>query len=205
VPLVSDALAEQLQIFPALTSDEVSALASGPPAAIVILSAGRRVYAPEFGGETLDSFSLERVRYGAELARRTGLPVLVSGGLGTNEHAPLSQLMATTLAKDYGIAAKWQEVRSTNTAENAIYSAEFLRKAGIERVVLVTHAWHMKRARAAFEANKVSVVAAPTAFYGRTHESFFGDLMPTASALRMSHFAIHEIVGSQWYALRYGY
>ncbi len=48
--------------------------------AIVILGGGTRRYAPEYGGATLSTLSLERVRYGARLARRTGLPVLVSGG-----------------------------------------------------------------------------------------------------------------------------
>jgi len=137
-----------------------------PPGAIVILSAGRRVYAPEFGTETLDELSLERVRYGALLARATRLPVLVSGGLGGEGRPSLAQLMADALRSDYGIAARWLESRSVNTAENAILSSEILRSAGIKRVILVTHAWHMKRANAAFIANGISVLPGPTAFYG---------------------------------------
>src|SRR5215468_7003361 len=74
VPLVSDVLIDHLQIFPPLTLLEIDTAAKGPPAAIVILAAGRRRYAPEFGGESVDALSLERTRYGADLARRTGLP-----------------------------------------------------------------------------------------------------------------------------------
>ncbi len=48
--------------------------------AIVILAGGTRGYAPEFGGETVNALSLERIRYGARLARHSGLPVMVSGG-----------------------------------------------------------------------------------------------------------------------------
>src|SRR6185369_731300 len=48
--------------------------------AIVILGGGRRSDSPEFGGDTVSHYTLERVRYGAQLARQTGLPVLVSGG-----------------------------------------------------------------------------------------------------------------------------
>jgi|SRR5215471_12631699 len=205
VPLVANALVDRLQIFPALGAAEIDAAANGPPAAIVILAAGRRRYAPEFGGESLDAFSLERTRYGADLARQTGLPVLVSGGLGTKDRAPLALLLAETLAEDYGVKAKWQEARSENTAENAILSAEILGKAGISRILLVTHAWHMKRARAAFAANGIAVIAAPTAFYGRAQDSFPEGLIPSSSALRMSGYALHEIIGSQWYALRYGF
>jgi uncharacterized SAM-binding protein YcdF (DUF218 family) len=206
VPAVSDALINSLQVFPALSPAEIQTAASGPPAAIVILSAGRRIYAPEFGGQTADEITLERVRYGAKLARETHLPVLVSGGAPQGEALPLAELMADLLRTDYGIDAKWQESRSVNTAENAIYSAQILKGAGIGRVLLVTHAWHMKRAYAAFVANGVSVVAAPTAFYGRPAERSWSDYVePNMRALRNSGYAIHEIIGGYWYAIRYGY
>ena len=48
--------------------------------AIVILGGGVRQNAPEYGGDTIATLTLERVRYGARVARLTGLPVLVSGG-----------------------------------------------------------------------------------------------------------------------------
>jgi uncharacterized SAM-binding protein YcdF (DUF218 family) len=206
VPAVSDALIDTLQVFPALTPKDVQALAGGRPTAIVILSAGRRVYAPEFGGETADELTLERVRYGARLARETHLPILVSGGGTQAETVPLARLMAASLRGDYGISAKWQEPRSTNTAENAIYSAEILKRAGIDRAVLVTHAWHMKRAYAAFAANGMCVIAAPTAFYGRPARRSWGYYVePNMRALRNAGYALHEIIGGYWYAVRYGY
>jgi uncharacterized SAM-binding protein YcdF (DUF218 family) len=203
--LVSYALMGMLQTFPALTQREIDAAAHDEKTAIVILSAGRRVYAPEYGGETADAFTLERIRYGADLAKRTGLPVLVTGGLGTADDPPLAQLMAEALKRDYGIEAKWQEPRSTNTAENAMFSASMLKEAGIGRVILVTHAWHMRRARASFAANGLEVVAAPTAYYKNTGGFSPLLLIPSANALRMSGFALHEIVGSLWYRVRYGY
>ena len=44
-------------------------LASAGADAIVILSGGLRDYAPEYGGSTVNRITLERVRYGARLAR----------------------------------------------------------------------------------------------------------------------------------------
>jgi uncharacterized SAM-binding protein YcdF (DUF218 family) len=206
LPAVSDALLDGLQVFPALTPAQIAAAHSGPPAAIVILSAGRRVYAPEFGGETADELTLERVRYGAKLERETHLPVLVSGGGTSAEAIPLATIMAGVLRDDYGILPKWQEARSTNTAENALYSAEILKKAGISRVLLVTHAWHMKRAYAAFVANGISVIAAPTAFYGRPATRSWAYYMePNMRSFRNAGYAIHEIAGGYWYKLRYGF
>ena len=46
----------------------------------MILGGGLRRSAPEYGGDTLGRLTLERLRYGAMLAKRTGLPVMVSGG-----------------------------------------------------------------------------------------------------------------------------
>ena len=133
------------------------------------------------------------------------IAVLVSGGTLTPGRIPLDLLMADMLDRDYGIKAKWFESRSTNTAENAIFSAQMLKRQGIGRVLLVTHAWHMKRARAAFLANGMSVIAAPTAFYGSGRVNLPFDLLPNTTALRMSAYAIHENIGIVWYRLRYGY
>ena len=41
-----------------------------------------------------------------------------------------------------------------------------LEAAGVRRILLVTHAMHMKRARDAFEAAGLEVVPAPTAWLG---------------------------------------
>ena len=155
--------------------------------------------------KALDGLSLERVRYGAFLAIKTGLPILVSGGLPEPGEIPLAKIMAETLQVDYGVRAKWIEAQSTNTAENASLSANLLRGAGIDRIILVTHAWHMKRAVAAFAANGISVTPAPRAFYLPGRGPFWDSLVPGLRTLRMSGYAIHEIVGGVWYRVRYGY
>jgi uncharacterized SAM-binding protein YcdF (DUF218 family) len=205
VPLVSDFLVDRLQIYPEIAPSELLAQTGGQRAAIVILSAGRRTYAPEYGGETVDALSLERIRYGAYLARKTDLPVLVSGGLGDAKSPSLAELLAATLSQDYGIRSQWLEHGSTNTAENAIFSSRILKQEGISRIVLVTHAWHLERARAAFMANGMSVIPAPTAFYRPVRRSFLERLIPSIAAFRMSGYAVHESLGIAWYAFRYGY
>jgi uncharacterized SAM-binding protein YcdF (DUF218 family) len=204
-PIISKLLIGELETIPAISRAELATASRDPHTAIVILAAGRRSYAPEYSGETIDALSLERVRYGALLARATGLPVLVSGGLGGTRQPSLAELMAKTLSTDYGIQPRWLETRSTNTAENAIFSSELLRRQGVNRVVLVTHAWHMRRARLAFLANGTAVIAAPTAFYRPQFRNFSQALSPSFEALQMSGYALHEIVGQWWYALRYGY
>lgn len=82
--------------------------------AIVILGGGVRRHAPEFGGETLGRLTLERVRYGARVARETRLPLLVTGGAlfgGSTEAA----LMKRALEEEFNVAVRWTEERSRDT------------------------------------------------------------------------------------------
>jgi uncharacterized SAM-binding protein YcdF (DUF218 family) len=204
MPLIGFLLIDTLQVYPAIEPNAVGADAGKEAQAIVVLSAGRRRDAPEFGGDTLDAAALERVRYAALLARRTGLPVLASGGEVPLGRPTLAALIEQTLRTDYGIERVWTETQSRTTAENAIFSAAMLRSLGISRVLLVTHAWHMPRAKTAFEANRIEVVAAPTAF-ATAQPITLSAFMPALSALRLSADAAHEWIGLAWYRLHYGY
>jgi uncharacterized SAM-binding protein YcdF (DUF218 family) len=208
LPLTANTLIRRLEIFPPLADSALAPIVRDEPTAIVVLAAGRRIFASEFDGslahESVDALTLERLRYAAYVAKRTNLPLLVSGGIPDHGYA-LAELMAEVLSHDYNVAAKWREIRSTNTAENAIFSSQILKRQGITRVLLVTHAWHMKRARAAFLANGMKVVAAPTAFEGMGDFATPSDLIPGVGALRMSSYALHEMIGAVWYEARYKY
>lgn len=95
----------------------------------------------------------DRVHFAARLHRETRLPLFVTGkGTGDHPFAAESEKMAQVLRDDYGIAAKWLEKESLNTEQNAAFSWCLARPAGIRRIVLVTDADHMLRARVAFHA-----------------------------------------------------
>jgi uncharacterized SAM-binding protein YcdF (DUF218 family) len=95
----------------------------------------------------------------------------------------------------------WKEERSKDTWENAAFSAAMLRNAGIHSVYLVTHAWHMRRAIIAFRAAGLTVTAAPVAMDEPPHFGFHS-LVPLVSSWQTSFYALHEWVGTAWYALR---
>lgn len=163
--------------------------------AIVILGAGQRRYMPEYGGATPNRLALERLRYGARLARASGLPVLVSGGAPEGDVSEAS-LMAEVLRKDFAITPRWLEARSLDTADNARFSAALLKPHKIQRIVLVTHAAHMRRAVAEFQMQGFEVFPAPTGFLTdqRAGENFI-DFLPGATAAYSSWYALHEWVG----------
>lgn len=169
--------------------------------AIVVLSAGVDRDAVEYGGETVDAASLVRVRYAAKLHRETGLPLLVTGGRMPLTDGSIAAAMKTTLERDFAVPVTWVEDRAQTTAENAAYSAELLKPAGITKIVLISEAYHLARSIPVFVAAGLEVIPAPTAVRSdfRWHSAV---LIPNAAALRDSYFALHEMIGRIWYRLR---
>ncbi len=181
-----------------------STVSSDKAQAIVVLGGGLRRYAPEFGGETLSAASLERVRYAAKLAKKSRLPVLTTGaGSQGNESEALYR--QKVLETEFGVPVRWQEHQARDTRENAMFSAKILKAEGIEKVYLVTHAVHMKRARRVFEQAGLKVIPAPTGWiYARGKE---GQLKPAAQYLPTGYGAytgwqvLHEWLGNAAYWL----
>ncbi len=183
-------------------------LARGPlppdgAGAIVILSAeaahpgGDGVF-PDSG---IGEMTLDRMRAGAALHRRTGLPVLVTGGVLEQGVTPIGTQMAATLAAEFATPVRWVEDRSDDTWQNAEFSAAMLKHDGIDSAYIVTHAWHMRRSLMAFDHFGIAARPAPVRF-DRWPQPQFDDFVPSVSALRLSYFALHEWIGCLDYALK---
>lgn len=196
-PVVGTGLLQSLQTSPAL---DPAHLPEGPQA-IVVLGADLRSGADEFGGDTVSTLSLERLRYGAFLAQRTGLPLLVTGGVLRPSETPLAILMQGVLERELGVRVRWVEDAARDTQENARLSAALLKRDGVERVFLVTHAWHMPRAQLAFQHYGFEVIPAATD-YATRYKLTLLDFLPKASALHDSSLVFHEVIGIGWYHLR---
>jgi uncharacterized SAM-binding protein YcdF (DUF218 family) len=188
LPMVSHALVRSLEPPP------LDLQRTGEAQAIVVLGGGVRRNAAEFGGDTLARLTLERVRYGALVARRTGLPVLVSGGSvygGTAE----ATLMKRALEQEFSVEVRWSEERSRDTRSNAVESAAILVPAGVKRVILVAHGFDMPRASAEFSSAGLQVTPAPTLLAGeRLSFDDAVELAPSMSALHASYYALYELL-----------
>ncbi len=87
------------------------------------------------------------------------------------------------------------ESSSANTYGNATYTADLVEERGLDRVLLVTSALHMRRALATFRSAGVDAVPAATDYRGVAGETTLLELFPTAGALAASTAAIREYVG----------
>ena len=170
------------------------------PEAIIVLG-GDVFLIPDAPGAVLGSLSLERVRAGAELQRRSGLPVLVSGGLVDGLPLTIGELMAGSMTGDFGVPVRWTEAESPTTWENAEYSARILAESEVRRVYIVTHAWHMRRSLLAFRHFGLAAVPAPVR---RDPWPTFQlrEFLPRTSAWVNSFYAMHEWVGLAYYSIR---
>jgi len=202
LPLVTKYLAATQEIYPPINN---RALEHFSAQAIVILGGGLRDPAREYAQKiTLKNNTLVRVRYGAILAKQTHLPLLVSGGMVLDSKLPSeAKVMSDVLNDEFHQTVRWQEHSSRNTAENARYTQKILHKEGIQRIVLVTHALHMRRAVEQFEQQGLQVLAAPTEFLSGPGKIDVFSFLPSAKALEKNSLVIHEIMGRVWYKLRY--
>jgi len=125
--------------------------------------------------------TLDRLRAGAALHRRTGLPILVAGGIVQPDRPAVATIMATSLRDDFQLPATWVENTSADTWQNASFSAAILKQQGIHSIYVVTQAWHMRRALLAFRHTGLIVTAAPTSI-NPPLDLLPSDFLPHASA-----------------------
>jgi uncharacterized SAM-binding protein YcdF (DUF218 family) len=147
--------------------------------AIVILGGGVLGQAPEYGRAQPSSATLERVRYGAWLARQTRKPLAFAGGVGwaaagTNT-TPEADVARSVLRDEYGLELRWSDSQSRDT-----------------------HAWHMPRAIAAYQKAGFQVTPAPTGFAAPRERELL-EWMPSVHGLDLSRSVLRE-----WLANRAG-
>jgi uncharacterized SAM-binding protein YcdF (DUF218 family) len=183
-PWVSDVLSSWVEHYP-----PVDLHAAGEAQAIVILGGGgQREFAPEYGGPAAEPVLLERLDYGAYLARKTGLPILVTG------FRIEAIAMSDTLTRDFSVTPRWVDGQAYDTFQNARNAAHLLQAEGISRVVLITRAAHMWRSVHEFMAAGMEVVPAPVGILTRRNTNF-SLYLPDLSALERSTAAVYELLG----------
>jgi uncharacterized SAM-binding protein YcdF (DUF218 family) len=201
-PIVVERAAVLIESEPALPRDQWASLANDTDV-IVVLGAGRERDDPAFDGDQPSLLALQRIRYAAQLAKASGLPLLITGGLHYGTPPSEAELMAKVLEKEFGVTVRWKESRSRTTWENAHFTADLLRPEGKRRVVLVTQAWHMARSRWCFEQFGFDVKVAPMGFLSAPVSAPLGGWLPEAKAFWQGNLLLNEAVGRIAYPLAY--
>jgi uncharacterized SAM-binding protein YcdF (DUF218 family) len=175
--------------------------------AIVVLSAGRTL-APGID-RVSESNDANRFAAGADLALRGKAPLLVFTGaaISSQPGGPTEGDVLAGEARALGVAADRIAVTGhvVNTADEAKEVAAVMRARQMPnaRILLVTSAFHMPRARQVFRQEGLVVEPFPVSFWsenlGRFSVFWF---LPSVSALTKSQTALREAYGRAFYAIR---
>ncbi len=200
VPAISDRMMRGIEKHDAASPAEMESAQ-----AIVVLGSGIDVSGanPETATVSLPPYGLQRVYRAAQLQRQLGIPVITAGGAYVSGFPSEAKVMANVLQNDFDIYVKWQEDRSLTTWENARFTHEMVNDAGIRKIVLVTHAWHMTRAIHSFQQAGFEVLPAPLSPVSCSWQCpGYRQWLPSAKSLLLSRQAIHEYIGLMWYEFR---
>lgn len=145
----------------------------------------------------------DRLVYAVALYKAGRAPRLLVTGGGADGARPEAEIMSELL-QVMGVpsSAILLEGKSRNTYQNALLTAEMLDSLGIRKILLVTSAFHMRRAEAVFMAQGLEVIPAPTDYQRLLAPSVYPRWLPSVSDLWQSTFALHELLGYWVYRYR---
>ena len=112
----------------------------------------------------LDEPAMRRIHGAAQLYRKGYAPlVIISGGDPSVQHARQPADLMAQFAEELGVppSAILLEKQSEDTHASAVHVAALCRQRGIERVLLVSDAMHMRRAVSVFHAQRLPVSPVP--------------------------------------------
>ena len=159
----------------------------------------------------------DRMLYAARLYHAGYAPnILLSGGritwLDGRQGSSAEEMADMMLLLGIPEEALWLQSDSRNTYEDALYSTEILTNKGIDRILLVTSAQHMRRAKALFENQGLEVIPLSTDF-GVTQAEWDQLTQPNLAAQILNFFptignmgttsgVMKEYIGMMIYRLR---
>jgi uncharacterized SAM-binding protein YcdF (DUF218 family) len=177
--------------------------------AIVVLSGGVRDVSwngagPEPSETSLEQSSetsLERIVKGVTIHRTRRIPLVIIGGSGDPEKRISEADAMARVAADLGVPRKDMLIEST--ARNTVESARELKRVFKgNRILLVTSAYHLRRATAIFTKQGFEVIAVPAGFRSERRPISIRSFIPQAGNLYNSSLAISEYVSYALYAAK---
>ena len=179
-----------------LVDGRVQTVETFPEADVIVLLGGSMGIETNLSSYAEMGPSADRVWQSARLYKAGKAPIVIATG---------NSAIDTTLPllKDFGLPGG---IVSFHDARNTEEEAKLVERMGYKKILLVTSAWHMKRARLMFEkyAPSVEVVCAPADFENSmvaARPFSFLDFLPDPGVFMGNSVALHEWVGIAGYKL----
>ena len=155
-------------------------------------------YKYEFGG------GVDRILAGIDLYKDDKAPILIltRGKLPWSLGKPEGEYLKE-FAAQFGIPK--ENILLTDNVENTEDEAKSVKKLLNQnnKIILVTSAFHMPRAKKVFEAADINVLTFPVDFQSQESKLTFMDIIPSAGSFSGSSHFIREMIGRAYYSLKY--
>jgi uncharacterized SAM-binding protein YcdF (DUF218 family) len=201
LPIVSDKLVAYLE-----SDYQLSKPSNIEPAdSIVVLSGMIRTINSKDGLDYEFGEASDRIFAGINLFKEKKAPklILTRGKLPWSVGIPEGEYLKE-IAINNGISEN--NILLTENVENTDQEAKAIKKLLSDdesKVLLVTSAFHMPRARMVFEAAGINVVPFPVDFQKELSKITFMSFMPTAKSFYGTSFFVREMIGRVYYNLKY--
>jgi uncharacterized SAM-binding protein YcdF (DUF218 family) len=184
-----------------------STIATAPAADAIVVLGGYVRFESSTGRPIEITGAADRLFCASELYHAAKAPlILLSGGnVFKSSTVPPEAELARRILEEWGIppSAILTEDQSRSTHENAVFSQRILAARGIRRILLVTSAFHMRRAAATFRRTGLTIIPFASDFLAEAEPpDFLLSLLPDAEAIVNSQIAIKEWVGLTVYRSR---
>ena len=171
---------------------------------VVVLSGMVRTI--QNNGEVYYEFgeAVDRILAGISLIKdgKADRMILTRGQLPWSLGVPEGEFLSNFAEMNGVEAAKITLTRVVqNTDDEAKAIAELI--TSNEKLILVTSAFHMPRARKVFENQNILVTEFPVDFLSGAPELGILDFLPNASAFKNSSLFVREMIGRAYYSLKY--
>ena len=148
--------------------------------------------------------AVDRILAGVRLVKsgKANRMILTRGQLPWSLGVPEGEFLSNFAEMNGVEAAKITLTRVVqNTDDEAKAIAELITSK--EKLILVTSAFHMPRARKVFENQNILVTEFPVDFLSGASKLGILDFLPNASAFKNSSFFVREMIGRAYYSLKY--
>lgn len=167
---------------------------------IVLLGGGVVEGVPDLSGIGVPGPDMNgRIISAVRLFKKFNLPIIVTGGAPDGEIA--EAVVVKRFLMDLGVSEQKiiLETNSLDTGQNALFSKEIMLQRNLQKAILVTSAYHIKRASFMFEKAGVNHVNCGAAPEGEVSDLTIYDFLPRAVHLRRSEVACKELLGIIFY------